>query len=176
MSSSLDMHSLECECKKDIFYFGPKISFMLRRAFLFFFFFLPAVVFLLLVFFLPPPVCALVRFFLDCRLRLQFTVVLYPEPFIISDILSAAFLLMLRPDSLARDFTASLKLTPLLATSSTTFIPARSVSLLKALAPLVTYGRMRWKRPPNQAPTPRPLRKVEPAKTFLTPPPPICSS
>ena len=126
-------------------------------------------------FFLPPAVRALVRFFLDCRLRLLFTVVLYPEPFIISDILSAAFLLRLRPDSLARDFTASLKLTLLLATSSTTFIPARSVSLPTALAPLVTYGRMRQKRPPNQASTPRPLWKVEPAKTFLTPPRPICS-
>ena len=104
MSSSLDMHSLECECKKDIFYFGPKISFMLRRAFLFFFF-LPAVVFLLLVFFTPPAVRALVRFFIDCRLRLRFTDVLYLEPFIISDILSAAFLLRLHLDSLARDFT-----------------------------------------------------------------------
>ena len=93
---------------------------------------------------------ALVRFFLDCGLHLPFTVVLYPEPFIISDILLAAFLLRLRPDSLARDFTASLKLTPLLATALTTFIPARSVSLPTALAPLMTYGRMRRKRPHNQ--------------------------
>ena len=144
MTSSLDMHLLECECKKDIFLLWlenivyvakgfPLLLLLTRSSLSFVGFFLTA--------------CR--AFFFDCRLRLPFTVVLYPEPFIISDILSPAFLLRLRPDSLARDYTASLKLTPLLATSSTTFISARSVSLPKALAALETYGRMRRKRPPN---------------------------
>ena len=44
----------------------------------------------------------------------------------------------------------------MLATSSRTFIPARSVSLPTALAPLVTYGKIRRKSPPNQAATPCP--------------------
>ena len=77
---------------------------------------------------------AVARVFVDYRCRLTRLVVLYPDPFMISVIFSAAFLLRFHPDSLALNFRTSLKLTPFLATSSMSIITERNVSCM------VEYG------------------------------------
>ena len=155
---------LRLEWYKDIFkiYFCPNISLIARKvgvlpflllalrdaaAVNFFFFFLRLV----------REIRAVARVFVDCRCRSVRLVVLYPDPFMISVIFAAAFLLKSCPDSPALDFIDSLKLTLLSVTSSMTFIPACKVSFPTALAPLLTYGRIRRKSPSNQDPTPRPL-------------------
>ena len=135
-SNSLVILSVEWECKNAIFLFCVKnLVDITGSFFLFAFFFLFDVVCPLPRFFFLTAIRTKPRVFLDCCLRFRASA-LYPEPFIISAILLAAFLFKFFPDFRARPFTASLKCVPLFATSSKTLIPAQSVYFPTAFTPL----------------------------------------